>query len=81
MKCEIFCEDVPRTAENFLALCASEYYNSSSFHRNIKARPSTELRHELKTEITRAFFRFVLRPWNRNHYSLPAALVARVINT
>ena len=36
LKVEIFCEDVPRTAENFLALCASEYYNNTSFHRNIK---------------------------------------------
>lgn len=36
LKVEVFCEDVPRTAENFLALCASEYYNGTSFHRNIK---------------------------------------------
>lgn len=26
----------PRTCENFLALCASGYYNSTLFHRNIK---------------------------------------------
>jgi peptidyl-prolyl cis-trans isomerase-like 3 len=36
LKVEIFCEDVPRTAENFLALCAGDYYNNTSFHRNIK---------------------------------------------
>jgi cyclophilin family peptidyl-prolyl cis-trans isomerase len=27
---------VPRTAENFLALCGSDYYSNTSFHRNIK---------------------------------------------
>ncbi|SJL09861.1 probable Peptidyl-prolyl cis-trans isomerase-like 3 [Armillaria ostoyae] len=33
---EIFCEAVPKTAENFLALCASNYYDGCIFHRNIK---------------------------------------------
>ncbi|TFK27505.1 cyclophilin-like protein [Coprinopsis marcescibilis] len=36
LKIEVFCEAVPRTAENFLALCASGYYNGNIFHRNIK---------------------------------------------
>mmetsp|Transcript_15977 Transcript_15977/g.19222 ORF Transcript_15977/g.19222 Transcript_15977/m.19222 type:complete len:160 (+) Transcript_15977:193-672(+) len=36
VKLEIFCDDCPRTAENFLALCASNYYNGTIFHRNIK---------------------------------------------
>ncbi|KAF8206214.1 peptidyl-prolyl cis-trans isomerase-like 3 [Mycena galopus ATCC 62051] len=36
LKIEIFCEAVPKTAENFLALCASNYYDDSVFHRNIK---------------------------------------------
>ncbi|KAI8910826.1 cyclophilin-like domain-containing protein [Gorgonomyces haynaldii] len=36
LKIEVFCEAVPRTSENFLALCASGYYNGSPFHRNIK---------------------------------------------
>ncbi|CAG8957160.1 hypothetical protein HYFRA_00009361 [Hymenoscyphus fraxineus] len=35
IKLEIFCESVPKTAENFLALCASNYYNGSTFHRLI----------------------------------------------
>ncbi|KAI9770587.1 MAG: Peptidyl-prolyl cis-trans isomerase cyp10 [Geoglossum simile] len=35
LKLEIFCESVPKTAENFLALCASSYYNNTPFHRNI----------------------------------------------
>ncbi|KAF2276245.1 cyclophilin-like protein [Westerdykella ornata] len=35
LKLEIFCESVPKTAENFLALCASDFYNGSPFHRII----------------------------------------------
>ena len=30
---EVFCDEVPRTAENFLALCASGYYDGTKFHR------------------------------------------------
>ena len=36
LKVELFCEDTPRAAENFLALCASGYYDGTSFHSNIK---------------------------------------------
>jgi peptidyl-prolyl cis-trans isomerase-like 3 len=36
IKIELFCEDCPKICENFLALCASDYYNDSPFHRNIK---------------------------------------------
>lgn len=36
LKIEVFCEAVPKTAENFLALCASNYYDGCIFHRNIK---------------------------------------------
>lgn len=36
VKIEIFCEQVPKTANNFLALCASNYYDGTIFHRNIK---------------------------------------------
>lgn len=36
LKLELFCESVPRAAENFLALCASNYYDGTIFHRNIK---------------------------------------------
>ncbi|KAL8817404.1 MAG: hypothetical protein Q9223_003755 [Gallowayella weberi] len=34
LKIEVFCESVPKTAENFLALCASSFYTSSPFHRS-----------------------------------------------
>jgi len=37
IKIEVFCEAVPKTAENFLALCASGYYDGSPFHRLIPA--------------------------------------------
>ncbi|XP_075737158.1 peptidyl-prolyl cis-trans isomerase-like 3 isoform X28 [Rhipicephalus microplus] len=36
IKVELFCEACPKTTENFLALCASDYYNGCLFHRNIK---------------------------------------------
>ncbi|OLY83198.1 Peptidyl-prolyl cis-trans isomerase-like 3 [Smittium mucronatum] len=36
LKIEVYCEDVPKTAYNFLALCASGYYDTCLFHRNIK---------------------------------------------
>ncbi|TEY73157.1 hypothetical protein BOTCAL_0082g00080 [Botryotinia calthae] len=35
IKIEVFCDSVPKTAENFLALCASNYYDASPFHRLI----------------------------------------------
>ncbi|CAN0133243.1 unnamed protein product [Bubo scandiacus] len=36
IKIELFCERTPKACENFLALCASNYYNGCVFHRNIK---------------------------------------------
>ncbi|PAV87564.1 hypothetical protein WR25_00288 [Diploscapter pachys] len=36
VKIELYCEQAPKTCENFLALCASDYYNGCTFHRNIK---------------------------------------------
>ncbi|KAH6615318.1 peptidyl-prolyl cis-trans isomeras-like protein-like 3 [Boeremia exigua] len=35
IKLELFCEAAPTTAENFLALCASSFYDGSPFHRLI----------------------------------------------
>ncbi|KAE8357024.1 cyclophilin-like domain-containing protein [Aspergillus coremiiformis] len=35
LKVELFCEAVPKTAENFLALCACGAYNNTPFHRLI----------------------------------------------
>ncbi|XP_028130220.1 peptidyl-prolyl cis-trans isomerase-like 3 isoform X2 [Diabrotica virgifera virgifera] len=36
LKLELFCESCPKACENFLALCASDYYTGCLFHRNIK---------------------------------------------
>ena len=36
IKIEVFCDTAQRTAFNFLALCASGYYDGTIFHRNIK---------------------------------------------
>ncbi|GAB6018628.1 Peptidyl-prolyl cis-trans isomerase-like 3 [Chamberlinius hualienensis] len=36
IKIELFCEQCPKACENFLALCASSYYDGCLFHRNIK---------------------------------------------
>ena len=36
IKVELFCETCPKACENFLALCASGYYDNTIFHRNIK---------------------------------------------
>lgn len=36
VKIEVFCEEVPVAAKNFLALCASGAYDNTVFHRNIK---------------------------------------------
>ncbi|TNM89323.1 hypothetical protein fugu_003557 [Takifugu bimaculatus] len=36
IKIELFCERTPKSCENFLALCASGFYNDCTFHRNIK---------------------------------------------
>jgi peptidyl-prolyl cis-trans isomerase-like 3 len=33
IKMEVFCDQVPKAAENFLALCASGYYNGCLIHR------------------------------------------------
>uniref|UniRef100_A0A7S1ZV93 Peptidyl-prolyl cis-trans isomerase n=1 Tax=Trieres chinensis TaxID=1514140 RepID=A0A7S1ZV93_TRICV len=37
LKFEIFCDTAPRTSFNFLALCASGYYEGAMFHRNMKS--------------------------------------------
>ena len=36
VKMEVYCDSVPRIAENFLAHCAAGTYDGTIFHRNIK---------------------------------------------
>ena len=35
LKCELYCQQCPKTCENFLALAASGRYDGTKFHRNI----------------------------------------------
>lgn len=35
IKLELYCQQCPKTCENFLALAASGRYNNTIFHRNI----------------------------------------------
>ena len=37
LKLELFCQQTPKTCENFLALCATDYYNNCVFVRNTKS--------------------------------------------
>ena len=36
IKIEVLCDTAPRSAKNFLALCASGAYDGTVFHRNMK---------------------------------------------
>eukprot|EP00802_Teleaulax_amphioxeia_P031062 Tamp_34036.p1 GENE.Tamp_34036~~Tamp_34036.p1 ORF type:complete len:164 (+),score=38.12 Tamp_34036:65-556(+) len=36
IKLELYCDRAPKSCENFLALAASNYYDNTVFHRNIK---------------------------------------------
>jgi len=36
IKVELYCDTAPRCSFNFLALCASGYYDGTVFHRNMK---------------------------------------------
>jgi peptidyl-prolyl cis-trans isomerase-like 3 len=43
IKLELFCEVCPKTCENFLALCGTDYYNNCVFIRNIKVRVNVDV--------------------------------------
>ncbi|KAJ1830772.1 Peptidyl-prolyl cis-trans isomerase-like 3, partial [Coemansia sp. RSA 2703] len=36
IKLELFCDQAPKSCENFLALSASNYYDNTLIHRNIR---------------------------------------------
>ena len=38
LKIELYCKEVPKSCENFLALCASGYYDGCVFHRNLPGK-------------------------------------------
>ncbi|EPS43455.1 hypothetical protein H072_2562 [Dactylellina haptotyla CBS 200.50] len=68
LKIELFCEAVPKTTENFLALCASGYYDGCTFHRSIPSfilqtgDPSSNPGKSLGTPIYGAPFEDEIRP-------------------
>ena len=39
LKIEVYCDEVPRTSENFLALAASGRYDNTNFHRCVHKLP------------------------------------------
>jgi hypothetical protein len=41
LKIEVYCDEVPRTSENFLALAASGRYDNTKFHRCVHKLPPT----------------------------------------
>jgi len=49
LKLELFVEACPKTCENFLALCASGYYDDVPFHRNLAGFMTQTGDGELKT--------------------------------
>ncbi|KAF8251602.1 cyclophilin-like protein [Wilcoxina mikolae CBS 423.85] len=49
LKLELFIEACPKTCENFLALCASGYYDDVPFHRNLAGFMTQTGDGELKT--------------------------------
>lgn len=76
IKIEIFCESVPKTAENFLALCASDFFNGSPFHRLIpnfmiqSGSPASDPKSKSSTSIYDTpshLFEDEIRPALRHH--------------
>ncbi|MCJ1408195.1 Peptidyl-prolyl cis-trans isomerase cyp10 [Ptychographa xylographoides] len=72
LKIEVFCESVPKTAENFLALCASSAYDGSPIHRLIPGfmfqtgSPATSST-KTSTSIWHAPFEDEIRPTLRHN--------------
>ncbi|KAI4259188.1 MAG: hypothetical protein LQ352_000862 [Teloschistes flavicans] len=72
LKIEVFCESVPKTAENFLALCASSFYTSSPFHRSypgfmIQTGSPASGGPKISTSIYGALFEDEIRPSLRHN--------------
>ncbi|KAF2094750.1 cyclophilin-like protein [Rhizodiscina lignyota] len=68
IKIEVFCESIPKTAENFLALCASGVYDGSPFHRIIPnfiiqtGSPATDPKSKKSISIWNDTFEDEIRP-------------------
>jgi peptidyl-prolyl cis-trans isomerase-like protein 2 len=54
---ELFCDQVPRTCENFLKLCANKYYKDTLFHRLIPTfMVSKKLNIKFKKKLSIIFY-------------------------
>ncbi|TID21788.1 cyclophilin-like protein [Venturia nashicola] len=73
IKVELYTASAPKTAENFLALCASNFYNSSPFHRIIPSfivqtgAPSTDPKSKSSISVFGAPFEDEIRPALRHN--------------
>ena len=73
IKLEIFCEAVPKTALNFLALCASGQYDGTPVHRIIKSfimqtgAPASDAKAKTSVSIWGDFFEDEIRPSLRHN--------------
>lgn len=68
IKIEIFCEAVPKTATNFMALCASGQYDNTPIHRIIPnfimqtGAPPSDPKSKTSVSIWGGFFEDEIRP-------------------
>lgn len=73
IKIELYTTSTPKTVENFLALCASNFYSSSPFHRIIPTfivqtgSPSTDPKSKSSPSIFGAPFEDEIRPALRHN--------------
>jgi len=77
LKVEVFCDEVPRTAENFLALCASGYYDGTKFHRRARAACPCACS-ALSAEVWRQKHQGVHGPGRRPDWCAPSSWQQRV---
>lgn len=83
IKVELFCEQCPKACENFLALCASDYYNGCLFHRNIKViRYRLIIIHKLKCyNILIHEYNHIVTEWNTDSSNVSVSLKFRKLQT
>jgi peptidyl-prolyl cis-trans isomerase-like 3 len=73
LKLELYCDSVPKSAENFLALCASGQYDASPFHRILKSfitqtgSPASDPKSKTSASIWGGLFADEIRPALRHN--------------
>ena len=87
MKLELFCSSVPKTCTNFLALCASNSYDGSPFHRNIPSfilqtgSPATDPKSKSSISIWGGSFEDEIKPALRHNARGTVAMANKGPNT